>query len=324
MKLSRLFLISAILPAVLAARGAADEGRLPALAPLPGTGTLAPPADPARFSFFVAGDSRPKGEKDIPTYALQETFIEAGAAKPPPAFLVLLGNVVYGKNARDHDLLAGQYKHLVADGLDAKVPLFNAPGNDEMDDDAGEPSAVMLKWYEEMIGHPFGAFDYGNSHFIVLNTNEVPPPAARGAAPGGGYVSPGQLDLLKRDLDAHRGTAHVFVFMHHPLKPRHAGAGLEPAAAKALLDLFKGYPNIAYVLAAHEHIYYNPQEPANLKTPPGRIAARGEPIYLVSGGGGSPLTVPRTEGGFFHYLIFHVAGDQVSVALAEPDDSCPD
>jgi hypothetical protein len=48
----------ALLPA------AAGAQTFPALAPLPGTGTLATPADPTSFSFVVAGDNRPAKSGD--------------------------------------------------------------------------------------------------------------------------------------------------------------------------------------------------------------------------------------------------------------------
>src|SRR5256885_9090101 len=90
----------------------------------------------------------------------------------------------------------------------------------------------MLKHYLHFMQYPkdgpaYGAFDYGNSHFIALNTEDVggPPAPTPTATPekklklDPGFVSPQQLKLLKSDLEANKAKAHIFDVMHHPIKP---------------------------------------------------------------------------------------------------------
>src|SRR5256885_10841282 len=116
------------------------------------------------------------------------------------------------------------------------------------------------------VGPAYGAFDYGASPYIALNTEEVggPPAPTPTATPekklklDPGFVSPEQLKVLKSDLEANKAKAHIFVFMQHPIKPLKKSSGLYEPNAKTLESLFESYPNISHVIAAHEHLYYTP------------------------------------------------------------------
>jgi hypothetical protein len=177
----------------------------------------------------------------------------------------------------------------------------------------------------------YGAFDYGNSRFIAVDTEEV---AASGSirSPGKvvgnagrtttldpGSVSKAQMDLLGQDLEANKAKAHIFVFMHHPIIPARSDSGLNEADATALQALFKKYPNVSYVIAAHEHLYFNATgttlKPADRQDP-----STAGPSYLVSGGAGAPLencpgSAGSNCGSFNHYLVFEVDGDTVKVQV---------
>jgi hypothetical protein len=184
---------------------------------------------------------------------------------------------------------------------------------------------------------PYGAFDYGNSRFIAVDTEEVTPenptPSRNPvAAKGGGtfmldpgYVSQRQLDLLRQDLEANQAKAHIFVFMHHPIMPARSSSGLGRANAAALQELFQNYPNVSYVIAAHEHLYYNATgttlAPADRQDP----SSQG-PSYLVSGGAGAPLDpCPASAGSrcgsFNHYLVFEVDQSTVKVQVVQVPSS---
>jgi hypothetical protein len=81
------------------------------------------------------------------------------------------------------------------------------------------------------------------------------------------------------------------------------------------MKLFSRYSNISYVLASHEHLYYNPLT-SDTRPPPNRIdPSKGPPFYLVSGGGGAPVEGTRESGGFHHYLKFQIDRNQVQVHL---------
>jgi len=313
--------------------GDACLAQMPAIAPLPGTGSLGQPADPDHFVFVVAGDNRPRHAGDPPTDTIQQ--IAAAVQVLQPAFLITLGDTIFGKDPSSRSVIAGEYGAFFTVIHKAGVPVVNAPGNHEMDDGCDVPNATMQQWYGEIAGQPYGAFTYGNSRFIIVNTEEIAPPGVRSptAAPAGkhegaggkdkddacgdkdpGYVSAAQIAALRQDLDADKGKAHVFIFMHHPIEPEKKSSGLEKASAKALKKLFEGYSNVSFVLGAHEHLFFNPQDPANVATIPSRKDPGGKPYYLVSGGAGAKLA-KDAAGAFFHYLVFEVSKDRVDVTL---------
>jgi hypothetical protein len=83
------------------------------------------------------------------------------------------------------------------------VPLYNVPGDHEMQSD---PVAVAIL---EEKGHDlWGSFDIGAYHLIALNTDEVNRE---------GRVTGEQLEWLKEDLAASAGVQGIFVFMHRPM-----------------------------------------------------------------------------------------------------------
>jgi hypothetical protein len=286
------------------------------LGSLPGTGAVGSAADPEKFVFFVFGDNRPEKKDDPPTQAIQD--IATALALDKPAFALSCGDLIHGKAPDDRALLVTQYNAIFAVLQASGVPIHNAPGNHEMDDKDDVPNATMTQYYSELVGLPYGSFDYGNSHFIALNTEEVAdpntpksPPSSDGLDPG--YISPAQRQWLDEDLWAHQGAKHVFVFMHHSVHAFNAENQLDKASADALQAIFAKYPNVTAVFSAHEHLYYNPQAPDDLANP--MAGSTTGPRYLVTGGAGAPLL--SNDHGFYHYLVVTVDGATVTIQLAK-------
>jgi hypothetical protein len=297
---------------------------LPTVTAMKGTEALSPPDDPGKFTFVVFGDHRPaKGEPQPET--IKEIFTEINELHP--AFAISLGDIIEGKPKSDdpHAMrrVRQQFKDVLALAVTAGVPIFNAPGNHQMDDEEDIPTERMHELYRECVGPTYGAFDHGNSRFVILNTEDVP--AAGTTRPPKdeefSFISPEQLAQLEADLEANRGKAHVFIAMHYPIHGRYEGPPesawddrLHPQSRKALVEMFEGFDNIAYVMAAHEHLYFNPQSPEDVTNVPGWNV--GDPtVYLVSGGAGAPLNDGKW--GFHHYLVFSVDGDEVTVRLVK-------
>jgi len=212
----------------------------------------------------------------------------------------------------------------------AGVPVFNAPGNHEMDDRDDVPSERMHQLYRDNVAPTYGAFNYGNARFIALNTEDVPcqklpptnPPCKPVPTPPPGmefsYIGDTQLQQLDQDLAANKDKTHIFIMMHYPVKPYSSSNALNPDSLKKLADILAKYKNISYVLASHEHQFYNPQDKKNFTTVTPYKA--GEPTrYLVSGGAGAKIFVSAQNGGFNHYLIFEVNGDDVFVKINRID-----
>ena len=296
-----------------------------------GTGTLQP-EDTNPFSFVAFGDSQ--GETNHPT--LKAIFKDLETVTPKPSFALSLGDIIRGEPSATDDFTAQIEKHL-GDALElnklAGIPVFNAPGNHEMDDwiaTEEKPSKRMRAAYETVVGPTYGSFDYGNSHFIVLNTEDIPPPGMEGPSPEQlkagmefSYIGKAQLAWLQGDLDANKDKQHIFIAMHYPIYAQHPKRdNLFGESRTALIDLFAKYSNISFVLASHEHQYYNSLDPENYDM----VAPfkSGDPTqYLISGGAGASMKYFPLPGGFHHYLLFEVDGENVSVTIKRiPPGSC--
>jgi Calcineurin-like phosphoesterase len=316
------------------------QSGFPPLPPVPQTPPLQNQPGATHFWFIAAGDNRPAQSGFAQPDSVTQIFNDAQQFNP--AFFFWCGDIIYGHTDK-REMLKAQYQDFFAVAQLAKVPVFNAPGNHEMDTlvfhgsvGTEKGDAQLQKYYLEFMNYPanappYGSFDYGNSHFIAVDTEEVPPANVRRSARtkvgkqgattmlDPGFVSPLQLKLLAADLKANQAKAHIFVFMHHPIMPVRSGSALNKSNADALQALFKKYPNVSYVVAAHEHLYYNAtgttQAPADRQDP-----SAGGPSYLVSGGAGAPLDHcpggigPRC-GAFNHYLVFEVDQNTVKVQV---------
>ncbi|HEX9254183.1 MAG TPA: metallophosphoesterase [Candidatus Angelobacter sp.] len=340
--MNRLSLLCAVLFCAAVA-----SAQMPALSPLKQTGTLSNPPDPNNFVFVMAGDNRP-ATLSCPQPPIPGTiFADVHQMKPPAAFVLWTGDTITGKApageiSKYKKQINDEYKEFLAIAATSGVPVFNAPGNHEMDNKDEVPSHKMKEFYRNYMAEPYGAFTYGNSRFIALDSENEPTPAKlskqKSTAEGSikmqppGFITKKQLDLLKGDLEANKDKMHVIIFMHHPVEPYSDKTGLYEPSVKVLKKIFKDYTNVSYVVSGHEHMYYNPQGPKNkLTDPPSRTdPARQQqpphlplpPYYLISGGGGAPLK-KDTPGSFYHYLIFKVEGAQITPTLVKVDWSGP-
>jgi DNA repair exonuclease SbcCD nuclease subunit len=313
--------------------GSAAWAQMPDLAPLPGTGKLHANSGSTQFTFVAGGDNRP-AHKSCPQPATPgEIFSAVHQMNPSPALVFWTGDTISGKQPDKPNRIQKQYKEFLKIAKSGGVPVFNAPGNHELDDENNAPSDAMKKLYVENMSGTYGAFSYGNSRFIALNSEhqaatKVKSKSGKVDAPGA--ITKQALELLKQDLDANKDKAHVFIFMHHPVEPFDPEDGIDPKSVAALEDLFKKYTNVSYVISGHEHIYFNPQggKTNPIAPPPVRTDPSQPPFYLVSGGAGAPLK-KNNPGAFHHYLVITVDGNTVTPELkklptpaADPDDKC--
>lgn len=244
---------------------------------------------PATFRFTVFGDIRPaKPDQPYPP-AFHRALDVMKSVKP--AFAVSTGDAWYGYGG---DMT--HYRNEVAQFLAAlkgwDVPLFNAVGNHEV-----TGSVEREAYLKERFGNLYGSFDYGDAHFILLDTDEVGKE---------GTIAGDQLQWLERDLELNRNASALMVFLHRPLfSPKDPDLAakrsfVDRANRDALHKLFVKY-HVQAVFAGHEHLYEE------------RVVDGVR--YYITGGGGAPLYAEPGKGGFYHVLVVTVKGRQVKVEV---------
>ena len=268
------------------APGARGEGEI-ATAPLPHEA----------FSFVAWGDSR---MGDEPHRALCERI-----ALEAPDLILHTGDFV----STGGDTGGWQAFFDIERDLLRRVPLYPVVGNHDREgifrrtekyrtyfavpDDAPNPE----RYY---------AFSWGNSRFVVLDSNEPTFSLAEQAL---------WLDEQLAAAVADPEVRHIFVAMHHPLFSTSLH-GPHEAARLAWAPLFERY-RVDLVFAGHDHVYEHLE--------------RGGVRYVITGGGGAPLYFrhpnPRAEDAAasvafdatHHFVRVQVAGDFVEVAAVRID-----
>jgi len=271
------------------------------LSPLPTANTeVTAPADSEHFTFAVGGDNRSTGHGYPVPPCFEEICAEIGTIRP--SFVLWSGDCIEGYQDTPDEANA-EYDELLKDLSMTGVPVFNAPGNHEFTLDVQH----LLPIYEKRMGQLYGSFDYGNSHFIALNTNAV---NANGTLTEG-TLDDAQWAWLEGDLEAATATAkNIFVFMHHyPFGPPDPDTpdidtGWKSTADRDRLHAMMVKYGVRAVIAGHNHIYWH--------------MSKDGVEYYISGGSGAPLDASPEKGGYLHYLLFHVDGSKIAIDILQP------
>ncbi|MHA1410930.1 MAG: metallophosphoesterase [Candidatus Odinarchaeia archaeon] len=246
------------------------------------------------FTFLVWGDNRPFGSNPQPQ-VFKELVNLMFEQKPNLVFGV--GDYIYGE-ALTEETTRQRWCDFTneTDKLHHTIPLFLAVGNHDI------PGKT---YFEEYFYAPYNntnrfySFDYGNSHFVILNSEEL------------GYegrLSPAQKNWLESDLNS-TNKVHRFIFMHRPMYPVNSHLGdsfdRDPALQNWMQELFENY-SVDIVFAGHEHLY-------------ARQNASGI-TNLIVGGGGAPLHTAIHTWGFSteinisvnHFVKIEVSNDTIT------------
>ncbi len=222
------------------------------------------------FSFAVFGDSRPVSRNTpIPKPFLERVFKEISWLNPD--FIVHMGDIVFGfgeigdRLRKEYDDFLSIYRRNAGE-----IPMIVVPANHEL-----QPGETAYGIFKEYFGNLlYYDFTFGNSHFIVVNTNF--PKSIRKFFPkygffnfNDGYHEKNTVDWLKDILTVE--ASHTFVLSHVPLFSIKTEGPYQNAEPK-FMEMINGVD--AY-FTAHRHFTYVSKE--------GRIK------LLIVGGGGTTI-----------------------------------
>jgi acid phosphatase type 7 len=240
--------------------------------------TAAPPGQP--FAFVAYGDNRTQPKKHRAVLDRMSRF--------HPDFIIQTGDqVADGSNEAQWD----EFWDVASKAL-RRAPYFPSLGNHE------KGGAPYFRFFDVPAEY---SFDYGDAHFVCLNTNR---PAREYRA---------QEAWLRKDLAAHQSARWRIVYFHHTVHTCVAIPSRRVAAAllaKRLEPIFEA-EHVQLVINGHDHDYQ-------------RHEAHGI-TYLVTGGGGAPLYDVKPNTPFvkkakkaYHYCELLVKGDGIDVRAVEP------
>ena len=231
------------------------------------------------YWFVALGDNRPAGAGLPPDRTFKQLLEEVSLVGPK--FVISSGDLLYGNEES-----IGQYQQeiqwakTVLEAL--PCPFYNAPGNHEINN-----KAEFLAEYTKNWGATYGSFEYGGIRFVAVCT-ELPAEKPSVFGP--------QKDWLSSLLAASKPTV---IFQHHPIFARPTNTDKDDKTVDDAEKLHALYTSSGtkLVVEGHDHIY--------------DLQRHDGVQYTITGGGGSPLDGSAVEGGFFHFLLVHVADGKI-------------
>ncbi|MDP7018982.1 MAG: calcineurin-like phosphoesterase family protein [Pirellulaceae bacterium] len=165
---------------------------------------LYPQREPAKFRAILFGDPQPRNQKEL-DYIAHDVVQELVGVKA--AFGVTLGDIVFD----DLSLLKPQAQTIALLG----IPWYNVIGNHDINTDAAD-DAGSDETFEQVFGPSYYSFDYGTTHFLVLDDIEwiVPEGAEKGSYRGG--FGKRQIEFIRNDLASIPKNQLVVLLMHVP------------------------------------------------------------------------------------------------------------
>ena len=272
------------------------------------------------FSFAVYGDTR--SQDDVPNRNHEEVVDLINSWSPN--FVISTGDLWFS-NGDEYSGGGVQEFFEVEKDLIKNTPLFPTLGNHEYytSFSPGAGTYTEPESYKKYFVLPtnlsstedYYSFDYGNSHFLVVNTNRDESLEVGGSDYRVGST---QHTAIERDLINASNSpdiVHIFVAMH---KPAHSngwkhGCGIgvieDPVISVDLGELFQTY-DVDIVFSSHEHNYerFQPADSNHqqiwIGEPPGDPTDPDHPCntidegvtYVVTGGGGASLSYVDPSG----------------------------
>ncbi len=214
------------------------------------------------FEFLAFGDSGTGS-------AIQRRLAQRMLQHADAGFVVHTGDLVYpaGTYERYESLYFGYYEALMRN-----APFFPCPGNHDYYEENSIPYRALHSVPDQTVQSQdqgrYYSFDWGNAHFVSLDTNESLFRAVAGSG-----------DML-RWLDADLAASHKFwriVVLHHSPYAEGVHSGeIEGKMIREHVSPILQRHAVTLVLNGHEHSYQ-------------RSIPIGGTTYITTGGGGAPL-----------------------------------
>lgn len=161
------------------------------------------------------------------------------------------------------------------------LPVYTVPGNQ---DAAGGSLANYLAFTGAPGAHY--AFDVGQVHFAVADASR-------------GYLGAEEMAWLEADLAATDKPVKIVALHYPPFDPR--GSDQVLTMGNEAFTILMRQRGVRYVFAGHIRAYDQ--------------STRDGVIYVISGGGGAPLSRSEEQGGFYHYVQVSVNGTDVQTEV---------
>ncbi|MBY0229536.1 MAG: metallophosphoesterase [Gemmataceae bacterium] len=170
-------------------------------------------------------------------------------------FVMSVGDLIEGYT-EDRDRIASEWREFQAHVGRLRMPFFYVPGNHDL------TNKRMLEEWRGRFGRTRYEFMYKGASFIVLDSEDEPGKQA-------GSIGKEQLAWLEKTLEARKGAAWAFVFLHKPMwVMREAEKSGWPEAEKLLAG------RRCTVFAGHVHRYQ-------------KFVRQGVSMYMLSTTGGA-------------------------------------
>ena len=226
------------------------------------------------YQFAVLGDSR-DGDR---VYKQLLTRILGRR----PGFIIHVGDMIAQPGEKE-------WKHFFEISKEIDIPFFPVVGNHEV---AGtfRGEEIYRKQFKLPEGKTYYSFQAGEGLFVVLNSER-----------GGGKIIDDQWTWLSSLLSSSKGRFKM-VFLHRPIFPPPDsfkwGRGMDryPEERDKLHRLFLD-TGVKAVFSGDDH-RYDRREVSRI-------------LYLITGGGGSPIYAFEESGGYFHFVWMKVLKERV-------------
>ena len=221
-----------------------------------------------QVAFIVFGDS---GTGNIYQQKLAKVIL-----KYPFKFMLHTGDLAYP--SATVELLNSNFINQYDQHL-KKSAFYPSPGNHDYQADNLRPYLDKFNLPRQALNaqdmERYYSFDYGNAHFVSLDTNTPLDQVSNNRADD-------MLDWLEFDLKTSQTKLWKIVFFHYPPYSSGNTHGEDLRVQQILVPVLEKY-DIDLVFNGHEHNYERTCEIANNSCVPGGVT------YVVTGGGGGDL-----------------------------------